>query len=138
MIPATNRQLDLALLHADHHGQADQIEMHAGPGVQDTRTPPPSRRVQARACRWTCCVALLTASVLGAQAVWAADRQMLYVVPGGSVAGNGTADAPFMLTAGREYEFNRLIRRASDAGKDIEVVFRDGVYADVRLQIIKQ
>ncbi|MEX8496155.1 hypothetical protein, partial [Sphaerotilus sp.] len=42
------------------------------------------------------------------------------------------------LTAGREYEFNRLIRRASDAGKDIEVVFRDGVYADVRLQIIKQ
>ncbi|MBV8358324.1 MAG: hypothetical protein JO189_10365 [Deltaproteobacteria bacterium] len=76
------------------------------------------------------------ASVLAAQ-VSAGGRQTIYVSAMGRAGGTGALDSPFLLRAGREYELNQLIRRATDAGNDVDVVFDDGIYHDVRLQIIK-
>ena len=86
---------------------------------------------------------LALALSLSAFSVWAVNsaepqRQTIYVAATGNPSGTGASDAPFVLSAGREYEFNRLIRSATDAGKDVEVIFASGTYQNVRLQIIKQ
>ncbi|MGH6821953.1 MAG: hypothetical protein ACRECP_11380 [Methylocella sp.] len=73
-----------------------------------------------------------------ASPVFGADRQTIYVTSAGIQVGTGAPEAPFVLLAGREYELDRLIRRATDAGSDVDVIFDDGIYHDVRLQILKQ
>jgi hypothetical protein len=65
------------------------------------------------------------------------EHQTIYVAASGKGDGSGLS-SPFVLRAGREYALDRLIRHATDAGSDVEVVFDDGIYRDVRLQILKQ
>lgn len=65
------------------------------------------------------------------------ETQTLYVAPSGA-SGTGSASSPFALTSGREYAFNRLVRPYLDAGVPVKVIFLDGTYSDVRLQIIRQ
>lgn len=62
----------------------------------------------------------------------------IYVSPSGTDAGSGSSNDPFVLTAGREYELNRLIQPILNSGTPVEVLFHDGTYQDVRLQIIRQ
>ncbi len=56
----------------------------------------------------------------------------------GAGPGQGTSDDPFRLYDGNEYDFNILLRQTLDAGINVEVIFRSGVYLNVRLQIIKE
>lgn len=85
------------------------------------------------------CLAFLVLLVsVFASPVLAGKRQTIYVTAVGNKNGTGALNSPFLLQAGREYELNQLIRRATDAGNDVDVVFDDGIYRDVRLQIIKQ
>lgn len=62
----------------------------------------------------------------------------VYVAPGSSATGSGTLDDPFLLAAGREYQLNRLVRPLLDKGQPVRILFKDGVYHDIRLQIIRQ
>ncbi len=65
---------------------------------------------------------------------------IIYVGPSGTNHGSGAGSAadPFVLSAGHEYELNRILQPALDQGQPVKVVFEDGVYHDVRLQILKQ
>lgn len=62
----------------------------------------------------------------------------LYVSAAGTNSGSGTAADPFVLTAGREYDFNRMIRPYLDDGTPVRVLFNDGIYSNVRMQILRQ
>lgn len=62
----------------------------------------------------------------------------VYVAAEGFGLGDGSAARPFVLVAGREYELNRLVRPLLDGKRPTHVVFKDGVYHDVRLQIIRE
>ena len=71
----------------------------------------------------------------GATTSW----KTIYVQAGtaGQNGGDGTFAKPFILADGNEYTFNHLLKPLLDAGVNTEVVFLDGIYQNVRLQIIK-
>ncbi|MGI4746058.1 MAG: hypothetical protein ACRYGI_09800 [Janthinobacterium lividum] len=77
-----------------------------------------------------------------AQGLQPSDFSTLYVVPAsGTLAtppGTGTKTDPFALAAGEEYALNQLIRGFMDRSVPLVVQFGNGVYQDVRLQIIRQ
>lgn len=66
------------------------------------------------------------------------NSRTVYVAASGPNPGTGSATSPFVLTAGREYELNRVIRPILDGGNPVQVVVKDGVYKNVRLQIIRR
>ncbi|MBE7211886.1 MAG: hypothetical protein INR65_12775 [Gluconacetobacter diazotrophicus] len=78
----------------------------------------------------------------GRPAAAAADAlAALHVMPGPATTtptGTGTAADPFQLGRGGEYALNRLVRGFMDAGQALDVRFGDGVYQDVRLQILRE
>ena len=62
-----------------------------------------------------------------------------YIKPGSSSdpQGDGSFANPYVLYDGNEYSFNAFIRPNLDRGQNVECIFLDGTYTDVRLQIVK-